>query len=55
MKRNPIVAWAVVCENGDRASHHTDERNAIRGAAMADKCGCGPHRVVKLVEERRKK
>jgi len=64
-KRKPIVAWAVVCPDSrcgldlyslkeDALSEASERNSGGLGIAPAQ---CGPHKVVKLVEQpkRRKK
>ena len=60
-KRKRMTVWVVCCDVGDRVPHSAllqfrkeaadDELERLRQAALV----CGPHMIVKLVEERRRR
>jgi hypothetical protein len=55
-KRKPLTLWAVVCKDGrfHSSSIATHGRRRVFTLPYFDELGCGPHKVVKLVEEVRK-
>ena len=60
MKRKPIVAWAVVCRDGcvhwtGISPYTADVKRKYFDKVQPKDTDCYPHRVVKLVEERRRK
>ena len=54
--RKPLVFWVVMCRDG-KPHHYPEPTREGARSIMADLKGggthCCPHRVVKLVEERR--
>lgn len=68
-KREPIVLWAIVCADGtvhdlghDIAAYIVDGEQRAKDAVRTmdegfkhDPYTCSPHRVVRLVEEKRRR